>query len=105
MVLGKTLARLEALVKGMAFDCRTCGQCVLRSTGLICPMTCPKGLRNGPCGGTLHGECEVDPSRPCVWVRIHHRTAHDEFTLPQLLPSPDARLFNSSSYANFLSGE
>ena len=28
-----------------------CGQCVLHSTGLTCPMACPKTLRNGPCGG------------------------------------------------------
>jgi len=70
----KTIARIEAFAKGMVFDCHTCGQCVLRQTGLICPMSCPKGLRNGPCGGTLNGECEVYPDRPCVWVRIHNRT-------------------------------
>ena len=66
----KTIARVEALLKGMAFDCHACGQCVLRQTGLICPMSCPKGLRNGPCGGTLRGECEVYLDKPCVWVRI-----------------------------------
>ncbi len=101
----KTIARVEALLKGMVFDCHACGQCVLRQTGLICPMACPKGLRNGPCGGTLHGECEVYPDKPCVWVRIHNRTAKDELALPNLLPSPDARLYNTSSYLNFLSGQ
>ena len=100
----KTIARFEALLKGMVFDCHACGQCVLKQTGLICPMTCPKGLRNGPCGGTLHGECEVYPDKPCVWVRIHQRTAGSAPALPNLLPSPDARLYNTSSYLNFLAG-
>lgn len=100
----KAIARVEALLKGMVFDCHACGQCVLRKTGLICPMSCPKGLRNGPCGGTLHGECEVYPDKPCVWVRIHGRVAGDSLALPGLLPSPDARLYNTSSYLNFLAG-
>lgn len=101
----KTIARIEALVKGTIFDCRMCGQCVLSQTALICPMTCPKGLRNGPCGGTLHGECEVYPDRPCVWVRIHHRKVGDDsLELPILLPATDARLQNTSSYINYLSG-
>ena len=104
MIFGKTIARVEALFKGMMFDCRACGQCVLGKTGLICPMSCPKGLRNGPCGGTLNGECEVYPDKPCVWVRIHNRVGKDSLTCPDLLPSPDARLFNTSSYLNSISG-
>ena len=76
----KTIARFEALLKGMMFDCHACGQCVLRQTGLICPMSCPKGLRNGPCGGTLHGECEVYPDKPSVWVRFQARTARGRLT-------------------------
>ncbi|MCI0533784.1 MAG: methylenetetrahydrofolate reductase C-terminal domain-containing protein, partial [Verrucomicrobiales bacterium] len=100
----KTIARVEALLKGMVFDCHACGQCVLRQTGLICPMSCPKGLRNGPCGGSLRGECEVYPDKPCVWVRIHERTARGKRHCPDLLPSPDARLYNTSSYLNFLAG-
>lgn len=104
MMLEKTVARVEALMKGLVFDCHACGQCVLRQTGLICPMSCPKGLRNGPCGGTLHGECEVYPDKPCVWVRIHRRVGAESLELPALLPSPDARLHNTSSYLNFLAG-
>lgn len=100
----KSIARVEAVLKGMVFDCHACGQCVLRQTGLICPMSCPKGLRNGPCGGTLHGECEVYPDKPCVWVRIHDRIGRDSFARPNLLPSPDARLDRTSSYLNYLSG-
>lgn len=61
---------IEKRVKGFLFDCRMCGQCVLSSTGMSCPMNCPKQLRNGPCGGVrANGNCEVEPDMPCVWVQ------------------------------------
>ncbi|MHC8509929.1 MAG: methylenetetrahydrofolate reductase C-terminal domain-containing protein [Rhodospirillales bacterium] len=60
----------EKAVKGLLFDCRMCGRCVLSSTGMSCPMNCPKALRNGPCGGVrANGNCEVEPDMPCVWVQ------------------------------------
>lgn len=67
-------------------------------------MTCPKGLRNGPCGGTLDGKCEVRPDLPCVWVRIHSRTSQGNTDLPPLMPSRDTALSDTSSYLNFWSG-
>ena len=61
---------VERHVKGFLFDCRMCGQCALSSTGMSCPMNCPKQLRNGPCGGVrANGNCEVEPDMPCVWVK------------------------------------
>ena len=61
---------VERGVKGLLFDCRMCGMCVLSSTGMSCPMNCPKQLRNGPCGGVrANGNCEVEPDMPCVWVQ------------------------------------
>lgn len=61
---------VERHVKGFMFDCRMCGQCILSSTGMSCPMNCPKQLRNGPCGGVrANGNCEVEPDMPCVWVK------------------------------------
>lgn len=61
---------VEKLTKSLLFDCRMCGQCVLSSTGMSCPMNCPKQLRNGPCGGVrANGNCEVEPDMPCVWVQ------------------------------------
>ena len=60
---------VERHFKGFMFDCRMCGQCVLSSTGMSCPMNCPKNLRNGPCGGVRPGGfCEVKPEMRCVWV-------------------------------------
>ena len=61
---------VERRAKGFLFDCRMCGQCILSSTGMSCPMNCPKRLRNGPCGGVrANGNCEVEPDMPCVWVQ------------------------------------
>lgn len=60
---------IERRTKGFMFDCRMCGDCLLSDTGMSCPMNCPKGLRNGPCGGVrADGHCEVEPDMPCVWV-------------------------------------
>jgi len=54
--------------------CSQCGDCVLAWTGGICPVTsCPKGLLNGPCGGTNNGKCEVDSEKDCAWTLIYNR--------------------------------
>ncbi len=67
--LERPVAAVERATKGFLFDCRMCGQCVLSSTGMSCPMNCPKNLRNGPCGGVRdNGNCEVIPAMKCVWV-------------------------------------
>lgn len=65
----KPVRVIEKAVKGLMFDCQMCGKCVLSSTGMSCPMNCPKSIRNGPCGGVrLDGNCEVKPEMRCVWV-------------------------------------
>jgi hypothetical protein len=65
----RALLLVERVTKETVWDCRMCGQCILHSTGMSCPMRCPKNLRNGPCGGTLQdGSCEVLPEMKCVWV-------------------------------------
>jgi hypothetical protein len=71
----RVFVQLEKISKGPIFDCRMCGQCVLHHTGMTCPMTCPKNLRNGPCGGVLlNGNCEIFPDRPCIWVQAWERS-------------------------------
>ncbi len=66
------ITAVEKRVKGFLFDCRMCGRCVLSSTGMSCPMNCPKQLRNGPCGGVrANGNCEVRPNMRCVWVEAY----------------------------------
>jgi len=67
---------LEIITKEPIFDCRMCGQCILHSTGMTCPMTCPKTLRNGPCGGVRSdGRCEINPEMNCIWVEAWERSA------------------------------
>ena len=54
--------------------CRMCGDCVLGSTGGICPITkCAKSLVNGPCGGQKNGKCEVNPENDRAWIQIYKR--------------------------------
>ena len=66
----------EKRVKAGIFGCRMCAQCALPSTAYACPMSCPKELRNGPCGGVAaNGDCEVYPGLPCVWVVAYERAA------------------------------
>jgi ferredoxin len=54
--------------------CQACGNCVLATTGGICPIArCAKSLLNGPCGGSQDGVCEVDADTPCAWQLIYDR--------------------------------
>ena len=69
----RPLIGLERLIKGFMFNCSMCGNCLLQETAYICPMQCPKGLRNGPCGSGAADGCCVDPSRPCIWHLIYER--------------------------------
>lgn len=54
--------------------CQGCGQCMLASTGGICPVSrCAKRIFNGPCGGSTSGKCEVDKELECGWQLIIDR--------------------------------
>jgi methylenetetrahydrofolate reductase (NADPH) len=91
--LGKRLlANTEILVKGPLFGCRMCGNCLLQETAFICPMECPKGMRNGPCGGvTPEKSCYVDETRKCIWYEIYKRAfkTNREEKLLEILPPLD----------------
>lgn len=64
---------LEQAVKVPMFDCKDCGDCSLPDIAYQCPEgQCAKNQRNGPCGGTIDGECEV-PGRRCVWTEAYDR--------------------------------
>ncbi len=99
--LERPVAVVERGVKGFLFDCRMCGQCVLSSTGMSCPMNCPKTLRNGPCGGVReNGNCEVRPWMRCVWVDAWEgaaRMRHGD-RIATVQPPVDRSLEGSSSW-------
>lgn len=103
------LKPVEAVIKKPLFGCQECGQCLLHENGLVCPMRCPKNLRNGPCGGVrANGHCEVYPDRWCVWYRAYYRSQK----LPvwrehmyQIHRPVNWQLYqNSSSWINMLTG-
>ncbi len=78
-----------------------CGNCLLQETALICPMECPKGLRNGPCGGSTSEYCYVDKSRPCVWYKIYERSFEwgREDLLLEVLPPLDWEQVGKDSWS------
>jgi hypothetical protein len=69
-------------------------------------MTCPKELRNGPCGGVrLDGTCEVIPAMLCPWVlawkRAERMPMHGA-EIEQILPPVDRRRLGTSAWINDL---
>jgi methylenetetrahydrofolate reductase (NADPH) len=101
--LGRPLHVLEQAVKVPLYDCRDCGDCSLPDVAYLCPESqCPKGERNGPCGGSQDGICEVLPRR-CVWVRAYERLKPYGEELAMLERPPvivDNRLRRTSAWAN-----
>jgi ferredoxin len=54
--------------------CQACGECILATTGGICPSArCSKRMSNGPCGGSSDGKCEVGKDIACGWHLIYER--------------------------------
>jgi methylene-tetrahydrofolate reductase-like protein len=102
------LERIEHAVKGPIWGCKMCGQCVLHETGLTCPMTCPKTLRNGPCGGVRpDGRCEVKPEMRCVWLKADERAQRLPLWrghIDELRPPVDNQLHGTSSWRNLITG-
>ena len=97
----KPVRFVERQVKGLLFDCQMCGQCILSSTGMSCPMNCPKQLRNGPCGGVrMNGHCEVKPDMPCVWVKAWEGSCNmrDGDAIMQVQKPVDRSLAGTSSW-------
>jgi hypothetical protein len=105
--VNRWMKRPEDFLKSALFDCRMCGQCVLHSTGMTCPMTCPKNIRNGPCGGVRpNGHCEVEPDMVCRWVNAYNRSLDmPEYgeEINTIIPPLNNLLEGSSAWINFLS--
>jgi hypothetical protein len=106
--LERPVAAAERAIKGALFDCRMCGQCILSSTGMSCPMNCPKAMRNGPCGGVrANGHCEVYPEMPCVWVKAWEgsQVMAGGKRILHVQPAPDHHLKGRSSWLAVSRGE
>ncbi|MGH2860574.1 MAG: methylenetetrahydrofolate reductase C-terminal domain-containing protein [Solirubrobacteraceae bacterium] len=63
----------EQAAKVPMFDCKDCGDCSLPDIAYVCPEgPCAKNQRNGPCGGTRDGLCEVYDTE-CIWAQAYER--------------------------------
>jgi methylenetetrahydrofolate reductase (NADPH) len=103
--LAEWLARLEHSIKAPLVDCRLCGYCRLPATFYVCPETCPKGLANGPCGGSAGNICEAG-DRECMHAR-EYRLAKAAGCLDRLagtLVPPAPRSPGGSSWLEFFAG-
>ena len=104
----KPLRVLEHLSKAALFGCKDCGDCSLPETAFLCPESqCAKNQRNGPCGGTRDGRCEVDGYGDCIWLRAYERLKHDGREQELLAHTPviqDQGLRGTSAWANFWLG-
>ncbi len=98
------LRKFEHGCKVMMFDCRDCGDCSLPDITFLCPESqCAKNQRNGPCGGTRDGLCEVTDEKECIWARAYDRLKYEGREQQMLDHAPviqDAGLIGTSSWAN-----
>ena len=95
---------MEKLSKAVLYACKDCGDCSLPDIAYLCPESqCAKNQRNGPCGGTREGRCEVDGFGDCIWLRAYERLKHDEKTSQLLNHVPRVQnqaLRGTSAWAN-----
>ncbi|HVW22481.1 MAG TPA: methylenetetrahydrofolate reductase C-terminal domain-containing protein [Opitutaceae bacterium] len=102
------LRALEHASKALLFQCRDCGDCSLPEIAYLCPESqCAKNQRNGPCGGTRDGRCEVDGYGECIWLRAYERRKSDGTAGSLLAHAPvvqNQALRGTSSWANFWLG-
>ncbi len=99
---------VERASKSAMFHCKDCGDCSLPDVAFLCPESeCAKNQRNGPCGGTRDGMCEVGDFE-CIWSRAYDRLKFEGREQDLLRHAPviqDEALRGTSSWANSLLGQ
>jgi len=99
----RTAYRLERVSKLAMYGCQDCGDCSLPDCAYLCPKKyCSKCGRNGPCGGSASGRCELD-DKECFWARIYERLkryGESETMLDRPVTIYNATLKDTSSWAN-----
>ena len=99
---------IEHLAKSILFSCHDCGDCSLGETSFLCPESqCAKNQRNGPCGGTRDGKCEVFDFE-CIWARAYDRMKYEgksEQLLEHVPVIQNQGLRGTSSWVNFWLGK
>jgi methylenetetrahydrofolate reductase (NADPH) len=96
---------VEKASKSALFHCNDCGDCSLPDIAFLCPEShCAKNQRNGPCGGTRDGKCEIDDFE-CIWSRAYDRLKYEGREQGLLDHAPviqNESLRGTSSWANAL---
>ena len=96
---------VEDPIKRMMLKCQRCGDCGIQHVGFLCPESgCPKHMRNGACGGSRGGKCEVYEDRDCIWVKAYRRLAHSGLSrsiVNGCVPPRMWELNQTSSWFNF----
>ncbi|MEE4136825.1 MAG: methylenetetrahydrofolate reductase C-terminal domain-containing protein [Desulforhopalus sp.] len=96
---------VEDPFKKLLLSCQSCGDCGIQHVGFLCPESgCPKHTRNGACGGSNHGYCEVNKDKLCVWVRAYQRMKRHgeaEKLTETMVPPRLWELKDTSSWINF----
>lgn len=99
----KMLLKTELMSKHSVVGCESCGQCRLGETLYICPETCPKGLANGPCGGTTLDRCEFG-DRECIHsvkARLAKAVKQTDILKQELIPTVPIEIRGTSSWKNW----
>ena len=103
----KALHGMEHAFKIVGFDCRDCGDCSLPDIAYLCPESqCAKNQRNGPCGGTRQGKCEVG-DKECIWALAYERLkayGEEEGMLERSVVFRNGALRGTSAWANTFLG-
>jgi methylenetetrahydrofolate reductase (NADPH) len=107
--LEHAFTRLEHLTKVVTNECLHCGDCALFDAAYLCVTSqCPKGQRNGPCGGSFEGWCEVYPGeKECIYVRAYRRLkshGQEDSLAAYYVPPADYDLRWTSSWLNYYMG-
>ena len=99
----RLLYGLEKFSKYIMYGCQDCGDCSLPDCAYVCPKRwCSKCSRNGPCGGSVDGQCELR-DKECLWAIVYERLkaygeSEEMLTGPPVLYN--AELAHTSSWAN-----
>jgi len=99
----QSLLKTELMSKHRIVGCESCGQCRLGETLYICPETCPKGLANGPCGGTTLDQCEFG-DRECIHsvkARLAKAVQQIDILKDELIPTVPIEMRGTSSWKNW----
>lgn len=104
--LKKAFTSFEYIAKTITNECHFCGDCVMHELEFICPMSqCPKQQRNGACGGSRDGWCEVYPGqKKCIYVQIYEarkRNGQEGLIKDQYFPPCNYALYKTSSWLNY----